>query len=64
MVAVLLSAGDQTPVIPLLEMLGKLASIFPEQIGATEVKTGVTGVLIVIVNVVPMAHCPVFGVNA
>ena len=38
--AVLLSAGDQVPVIPLLDVTGKGASVPPLQIGATGLNTG------------------------
>ena len=50
------SAGDQVPVIPLLDDVGKGFSVAPEQIGATAVKVGVMFGLTVIVNVVVVAH--------
>ena len=56
-------AGDQVPVIPLLEVVGKADKVPPEQIGATAVKVGVIFGLIVIVKVVLSAHCPTVGVN-
>ena len=62
-VDVLLSAGDQDPVIPLLELVGKGDNVAPEQIGATAVNVGVTFGLTVIVKVVVVAHCPAPGVN-
>ena len=40
-VAVLFKAGDQVPVIPLLEVVGKAFNAVPEQIGGTAVKVGV-----------------------
>ena len=55
-VAVLLSAGDQVPVILLFEVVGNGANVAPEQIGATAVNVGVTAVLTVIVNVAVVAH--------
>ena len=63
MVAVLLSAGAQVPVIPLLEVVGNGFKVPPEQIGATAVNVGVTLGLTVIVNVVEVAHCPPAGVK-
>ena len=63
MVAVLLSAGAQVPVIPLLEVVGNGDKVEPEQIGATAVKVGVIFGLTVIVNVVVVAHCPAVGVK-
>ena len=57
------SAGDQVPVMPLLEVVGSGASASPEQIAATGVKVGVTGVLTVMVNVAVVAHSPAVGVK-
>ena len=53
---VLFNAGDQVPVIPLLEVVGKALSVAPEQIAATGVNVGVTFGLTVIVSVVVVAH--------
>jgi hypothetical protein len=55
-VAVLFNAGDHVPVTPLLDVVGKAASVAPEHIGATAVNAGVTFGLTVIVNVVGTAH--------
>ena len=60
---VLLSAGDQLPVMPLLEVVGSADNVAPEQIGATALNVGVTFGLTVIVNVVVVAHCPAVGVK-
>jgi hypothetical protein len=54
-VAVLLIAGDQVPVITLSEVVGN-ENISPEQIGVIWVKVGVTIGFIVIDNVVELAH--------
>ena len=62
-VVVLFSTGDQVPVIPLVDVVGKADNAVPEQIGATAVKVGVTFGLTVIVNVVVVAHRPAVGVN-
>jgi hypothetical protein len=62
-VAVLLSAGDHEPVIPLVEVVGNADKVAPEQIGAMAAKAGVIFGLTVIVNVVVVAHCPAVGVN-
>jgi hypothetical protein len=63
-VAVLFKAGDQLPVIPLLEVVGNALKVSPEQIGATAVKVGIVVVwFTVIVSVVAEAHCPAVGVN-
>ena len=56
MVAVLSKAGDQLPVMPLLEVVGNADKVAPEQIGATAVNVGVTFGLTVIVKVVVVAH--------
>ena len=63
MVAVLFNAGDQVPVIPLLDVVGSGTNVPPEQIGATCVKVGVTLEFTVIVIVAVVAHCPAAGVN-
>jgi len=55
-VAVLFSAGDQVPVIPLLDVVGSADRVAPEQMGATPVKVGVMFGLTVMVNVVVVAH--------
>jgi hypothetical protein len=62
-VVVLLSAGAQAPVIPLVEVVGSGVKVAPEQIGATALKVGVIFGLTVIVNVVVVAHCPAVGVK-
>ena len=59
----MLRAGDQAPVIPLLEVVGNADKVAPEQIGATAVNVGVIFGLTVIVNVVVVAHCPAVGVK-
>lgn len=56
-------AGDQVPVMPLLEAVGNAGKISPEQIGATALNVGVMFGLTVIVNVVVVAHKPAVGVN-
>ena len=53
---VLFNAGDQVPVIPLLDVVGSGASVVPVQIGATAVKIGVTDVFTVTVKVAAVAH--------
>ena len=62
-VAVLLSAGDQVPVMPSLDVRGNAASVAPEQIGATAVNVGRMFGLTTIVSVVVVAHCPAVGVK-
>ena len=63
MVVVLSKAGDQAPVMPLLDVVGNGDSVAPEHFGATAVNVGVAVGLTVIVNVVVLAHCPAAGVN-
>jgi hypothetical protein len=46
-VAILFSAGDQEPVIPLREVDGKALSTSPGQIGFTEAKVGTSALLTV-----------------
>jgi hypothetical protein len=54
-VAVLLIAGDHVPVIPLLDVVGRV-NVPPLQIAATCVNVGVTDALTVTVIVVVVAH--------
>ena len=51
-----MSAGDQVPVKPLVEVVGNADKVAPEQIGATALKVGVIFGLTVIVSVVVVAH--------
>jgi hypothetical protein len=62
-VVVLSKAGDQLPVMPLLEVVDNGASVAPEQIGPTAVNVGVMLELTTIVIVAVDAHCPAVGVN-
>jgi len=50
------NAGDQLPVMPLLEVVGRAVRVAPEQIGATVLNVGVIFGLTVMVNVVVVAH--------
>ena len=54
--AVLFSAGDQVPVMPLVDVVGNAVRVAPEQMGATAVNVGVMLGFTVIVNVVVVAH--------
>ncbi len=63
MVAVLLSAGDQVPVMPSLEVRGNAFNVPPSHIGATAANVGVMFGLTVMVKVVVVAHCPAAGVK-
>ena len=55
-VVVLSKAGDQVPVMPLLDVIGNGDKVAPEQMGATAVNVGVTVGLTVIVKVAVVAH--------
>ena len=57
-VAVLLIAGDHVPVIAglFVDDVGSELIVAPEQNGPTAAKVGVTGAVIVIGNVVVVAH--------
>ena len=57
------NAGDQVPVMPLLEVVGSAVRVAPEQIGATGLNVGVIFGLTVIVNVAVVAHWPAVGVK-
>ena len=61
--AVLLKAGDQVPVIPLFEVVGKVGAAAPLHIAGMAVKTGVIWFVITISIVAVVAHWPAVGVN-
>ncbi len=58
-----MSAGDQLPVIPLVDVVGRGVSTAPEHTGATAANVGVTFGLTVMVSVAVVAHRPAAGVN-
>ena len=55
-VAVLFKAGDQVPLMPLVDVPGRGASASPEQIGATAANVGTVLALTVMVIVAVVAH--------
>jgi hypothetical protein len=55
-------AGDQVPVIPSMELVGRV-TVPPEHIGATGGNVGVVFWFTVTVNVAVFAHKPAVGVN-
>jgi hypothetical protein len=61
-VAVLLKAGLQVPVIEFVEVVGSVNAV-PEQMDVGKVKVGVTFVFTVIVLVTVFAHNPAVGVK-
>ena len=56
-------AGNQLPVIPLVETVGKIGATAPLQMAATGVNIGVLVGFTDIVILVTLAHCPAFGVK-
>lgn len=63
MVAVLLMAGVQEPLIPLVDVVGSGAIAEPVQAGGTATNVGVTLLFTTTCKVVLRAHCPGFGVK-
>ena len=61
--AVVIVAGFQVPVIPLLDEAGKPGAVAPTQSGPTWVNTGVIWTSIEMSTVVATAHWPGSGVN-
>ena len=60
----LIVAGDQVPVIPLVDVNGNTGAIAPEQIGAMAAKVGVRfGITVISRVVAAVAHCPAAGVK-
>jgi hypothetical protein len=62
-VVLLMIAGFQVPVIPLVDVNGKTGGVLPLQIGPMAVKTGVAFGVTVMVMVSFFAHWPADGVN-
>lgn len=62
-VAVLLIAGLQVPLILLVDVVGKGLKVPPVQIGATWLKLGTVLLLTCMVMVVVLAHMPAVGVK-
>ena len=58
----LLIAGDHVPIIPFVDVVGKLNEP-PAQIGATCVNVGTVGWFTVTVKFATEAHSPEFGIN-
>jgi hypothetical protein len=56
-------AGLQVPVIPFVEVVGKIGAVAPLHSAGIAAKVGIVAGLTVMDNVVGLAHCPVFGVN-
>jgi pimeloyl-ACP methyl ester carboxylesterase len=62
-VAVLFIAGDQDPVTPLVEVVGKDAKAAPEQIGATWLNVATIGFTTIVIVAGVTVHCPESGEN-
>jgi hypothetical protein len=62
-VTVLFNAGAQVPLIPFVDVVGSGARTPPAQIAATGLKVGAVLLLIPMVIVTILAHCPASGVN-
>ena len=56
-------AGAHVPVIPFVDVVGKVGAVAPEHIAAMALNVGVMFGLTVTVNVVVVAHCPADGVK-
>ena len=63
MVVVLFKAGNQVPVIPLFDVVGRAFKVVPLQTAETELNAGVTLGFTVILKVAFVAHCPALGVK-
>ena len=59
----LIVAGLHVPLIPLVELAGKVGAVVPLQKAGIAAKVGVVGVVTVVVKVAVVAHCPAVGVK-
>ena len=57
------NAGDQLPVIPLVEVVGKADKVSPEQIEATGANAGTAFGFTTMVTTAVVAHNPAVGVK-
>lgn len=62
-IELLMTAGDQVPLIPLLEVDGNTGAVAPSQNGGIGLNTGVILGFTLTFKVVCTAHCPPVGVN-
>ena len=62
-VLVLITAGDQVPAIPLLEVNGNAGAVLLRQISPITSKVGVVAGVALMLMVTGPAHCPASGVN-
>ena len=62
-VTVLLNAGDQVPVMLLVDVVGNIIAGVPLHIAGIAVKLGVIWLVITISMVAVVAHWPAVGVN-
>ena len=56
-------AGDQEPVIPFSDVVGKTGAAVPLQNAGIGLKVGITDGVTLMGNVVIPLHCPASGVN-
>ena len=61
--AVLMVAGFHVPVMPFVEVVGRVPGVAPTQYGPRWVKVGVTEVLTTTIIVPVVPHCPALGVK-
>ena len=57
------AVGDQVPVMPLVEVVGKVGAGYPKHRGPTGLKVGTVGFVIVTAIVLTVAQTPGLGVN-
>jgi hypothetical protein len=62
-IVLLTTAGDQVPITPLVDVVGKVGAVVPLQNGAIVANVGTSVSVTVTDNVVVVAHWPAFGVN-
>jgi len=60
---VLIAEGLHVPVMPFVDVVGKVAGVAPTQYGPSAVNAGVVFVLTTTFMVVTLAHCPAVGVK-
>jgi hypothetical protein len=62
-IVLLTTAGDQVPITPLVDVVGKVGAVVPLQSGAIVANVGTSVSVTVTDNVVVVAHWPAVGVK-
>jgi hypothetical protein len=63
LIVLFIVVGDQVPVIPFNDVVGKIGAVVPLQNAGIGLKVGVIILFTIVDNEKVLAHCPAFGVK-